>query len=58
MKTKLRQRERIGPEIPCQCGCGERLIQFDADGRERRFIHGHYLRMLHRLYLKAGGKMA
>jgi len=59
MKAQERPpRQRFGPEIPCGCGCGEHIKQFDPDGRERRFLNGHYLKFLHRIYLKAGGRMA
>ena len=44
MTTPPKKREGQGDVIPCACGCGGTLRQFDADGREHRFLRGHYLR--------------
>ena len=41
-------REGVGPVIPCGCGCGGILTQFDANGRERRYLHGHNVVVLWR----------
>ena len=27
--------------IPCACGCGELIMNFDKKGRERKFLNGH-----------------
>lgn len=31
----------FGPMVPCACGCGKKRHQFDASGRERKYLHGH-----------------
>jgi hypothetical protein len=49
-------REGIGPMIRCACGCGATFRQFDADGRERQYKHGHYMEMLRRLLIESRGK--
>ena len=41
MKTKTPDREGCGPLIPCACGCGKTLTQFDYRGRERAYLPGH-----------------
>ena len=46
----------FGPTIPCGCGCEATLRQFDANGRERRYLNGHYLKKLKRLYAEATAK--
>jgi hypothetical protein len=28
--------------IFCACGCGQRLPQYDRQGRERRYVHAHH----------------
>ena len=43
----MKERDKdSGPLIRCECGCGELTHQFDASGRERRYIRGHYMRAL------------
>jgi hypothetical protein len=29
------------PPVACACGCGERLPKYDAEGRPRKYVHGH-----------------
>ncbi len=48
----------MGNAILCKCGCGGTRREYDDSGRLREFLPGHYLKMLSRLYVKAGGKMA
>lgn len=36
-----RKKGQENPNVPCACGCGQFLSQFDACGRPRRFISGH-----------------
>jgi hypothetical protein len=31
----------FGPLVPCLCQCGGTLTQFDATGRERKYLWGH-----------------
>lgn len=31
--------------IKCECGCGETFEKFDANGRPRRYVSGHNLRL-------------
>lgn len=32
----------FGPMVECACGrCGKKRRQFDASGRERKYIQGH-----------------
>lgn len=38
---RLRNPGEPNREILCACGCGMRLLEFDASGRPRRFISGH-----------------
>ena len=43
----MKEREHDpGPRVRCECGCGQLTHQFDASGRERRYIKGHYMRAL------------
>ena len=45
--ARVKEREHeSGPRVRCECGCGELTHQFDASGRERRYIKGHYMRAL------------
>jgi hypothetical protein len=35
-----------GPMIPCACGCGKLLQQFDGRNRERMYLQGHNVKAL------------
>lgn len=37
----LRLPNEDNPVVECACGCGERLLKFDASGRPRKFKSGH-----------------
>lgn len=39
---KLPDEENI--EIPCACGCNERLLKFDYSNRPRKYIKGHNMK--------------
>ena len=54
-KTRKREREDkgFGPLVPCSCGCEATIRQFDQNGRIRRFVNGHYWRMMKKLYPEA-----
>lgn len=56
-KPMVLMRPGIGPDTPCACGCGATFRMFDEDGRERRFIKGHYLKWLTRKFYEAGGRI-
>ena len=51
-------RDGLGPLIKCACGCGGELRQFDGNGRERTYLHGHVLKHLTKItqgvFKKAG----
>ncbi len=37
-----------GPLIPCACGCGRKILQFDDRNREHRYVNGHAIRVFWR----------
>jgi hypothetical protein len=37
----LRMPGESNPEVACECGCRERFLKYDAQGRPRRFVPGH-----------------
>ena len=45
-----------GAVILCACGCGQRLREMDDRTRPRRYINGHYAKMIWRLYAEATAK--
>jgi len=44
----------VGPMIPCACGCGLMIQEFDKDGRQRKYVNGHNVRALWRRLRESG----
>lgn len=44
-RTDLRGLNDPNPVVPCECGCGQTFLRYDATNRPRRFISGHNLRV-------------
>jgi 5-methylcytosine-specific restriction endonuclease McrA len=40
-KTDKIKVKRVNEIIKCGCGCGNDLLKYAPNGRERRFVHGH-----------------
>jgi len=40
-KLPLIKRLNAAEEVECACGCGKKLINCDARGRPRKYLHGH-----------------
>jgi hypothetical protein len=47
-EARQSRRQSFGPEVLCGCGCGQTFPQFDLEGRERRFVLGHAMRVRQR----------
>lgn len=44
LRQDLRPPAAPNPVIPCACGCGESLLQFDESGRPRTYINLHWVK--------------
>lgn len=44
----------FGPQIPCGCGCGKTMTKFDRNGRERKYLNGHYMKFIQKLAESTG----
>lgn len=52
--AKAHKKQRV--LIPCACGCGEMIENFDSKGRPRKYVKGHNGRNKHWKWRKNSGK--